>query len=230
MPFTSIDKFGELSGYGIDLANAIGKTLEYKIEFRLIPFNALENEIDKNTLDIVIAPIDSNNQKNLKNNIIYSKPYYYNKLTMLINSVSKDKFLSEKFVRGTKLCLPNKPYILDYIRKHYLGTKIMLFEGSRHSVDALYKNECDAIIDTKSSNEYYRTKHKLGKLECLPIPDAAEYDHPYRIAMSSRNSKLKDKIDDAIVHLIQTGELNKIHRKWFQSNLEIREEDFFGED
>ncbi len=216
-PFSITNSHGELSGYNIDVIKAIARTLEYNIEFRIIPFTALEKDLKRRIVDVVIAPMDSGNDMNIRSDIIYTEPYYFNYLTLL-KKIDKDiAYTEDGFGKGTKICLPNKPYILDYVRAHYIGTTVKIYNGSKNAVDAIYKNECDVVVDTKSSNEYYRTKHRLNKMEIKPIYNAVEYNHIYKIAMNANKKYLKERINKAIDHLIQTGELNRIHEKWFSS-------------
>lgn len=218
-PFSITNSMGDLSGYDIDVIRAIARKLDYKIEFKIIAFTGIENNINKRLVDVVMAPMDSNNPENQSENIVYSKPYFFNYLTYLKKKDTDLKLsANEEFQDGTRICIPNKPHILDYVRAHYINTIIKIYNGSNLAVDSLYKNECELLIDTKSSNEYYKTKHKLNKLEIKPIYNAESYNHIYKIAMSAYRKDLIEKINSAIDHLIQTGEINKIHQKWFSSN------------
>lgn len=221
-PFSITNSHGELSGYNIDVIKAIARTLEFKIEFRIIPFTALEKDLKRRIVDVVIAPMDNGNENNIRPDFIYTKPYYYNNLTLL-KKINREITYTEKgFAKGTKICLPNKPYILDYVRAHFIGSSIRIYNGSKNAVDAIYKNECDVVVDTKSSNEYYITKHRLNRMEIQPIYNAVEYNHIYKIAMNANKKYLKESINKAIDHLIQTGELNRIHEKWFSSRYEVK--------
>ena len=221
-PFSITNSHGELSGYNIDVIKAIARSLEYKIEFRIIPFTALEKELKRKNVDVVVAPMDSNNELNNSTDIIYTKPYYFNNLTILKMIDREIPYSDKGFSEGTKICLPNKPYILDYVRAHYINSIVKIYNGSKNAVDAIYKMECDVVVDTKSSNEYYRTKHRLNRMEVKPLLNAVEYNHIYKIAMNSNKKHLKERINKAIDHLIQTGELNRIHEKWFSSKYLVR--------
>lgn len=221
-PFSITSSQGELSGYNIDVIRAIARALNYKIEFRIIPFTALEKDLKRRIVDVVIAPMDSGNDKNIRPDFIYTNPYYFNNLTILKKIDREISYTEKGFGKGTKICLPNKPYILDYVRSHFNGTTIKIYNGSKNAVDAIYKNQCDVVVDTKSSNEYYRTKHRLNKMEVKPIYNADEYDHIYKIAMNANKRYLKERINKAIEHLIQTGELNRIHEKWFSSKYQVK--------
>lgn len=218
-PFSITNSFGDLSGYDVDIIKAIAKKLDYHIEFKIIAFTGLENNLNNRLVDVVLAPVDSNNPENQSKNIIYSKPYYFNYLTFLKRKDRDIKLSSEgEFKKDSKLCIPNKPFIVNFVRTHYINTIIKIYNGSNLGVDALYENECDVLIDTKSSNEYYRTKHNLNKLEVKPIYSDDSYNHTYKIAMNIHRGDLIDKINEGLEHLIQTGEINKIHRKWFSSD------------
>ena len=82
-PFSITNSFGDLSGYDVDIIKAIAKKLDYKIEFKIIAFTGLENNLNNRLVDVVLAPMDSNTPENQSRNIIYSKPYFFNYLTMM---------------------------------------------------------------------------------------------------------------------------------------------------
>ena len=218
-PFSITNSFGDLSGYDVDIIKAIAKKLDYKIEFKIIAFTGLENNLNNRLVDVVLAPMDSNTPENQSRNIIYSKPYFFNYLTMMKIKGKEIKLNAEgDFEKNSMLCIPNKPFILNFVRTHYTNTILKIYNGSNLAIDALYENECDVIIDTKSSNEYYRTKHNLNKLEIKPIYSDDAYNHTYKIAMSIHRPDLFEQINKGLEHLIQTGEINKIHQKWFSSD------------
>ena len=91
-----------------------------------------------------------------------------------------------------------------------------LKEQNEKSGDILSKKNPQDISSEKTSEN--STKHNLNKLEIKPIYSDDAYNHTYKIAMSIHRPDLFEQINKGLEHLIQTGEINKIHQKWFSSD------------
>ncbi len=218
-PFSSTNNIGELNGYTIDILKAIGRILDYRIEFRILPFTALEKSLETEVIDVIVAPFDTSKiDLNKDKKMIYSEPYYNNALSVMYRTDNNFKHYHRYVFDKDNLCMPNKPFIFNHIRKYYKTRNLQIYENSKKATDALFKGSCDLLVDTKSSNEYYKTKHNLKRMKVMILKTAVDYKHVYRFAISRNKSWIQDDINRAMEHLRQTGELNTIHQKWFSSN------------
>ena len=73
----------------------------------------------------------------------------------------------------------------------------MIYSNSGAAFNGLYNNQCDVLVDSKSSASYYITKHNLRSLKMYDMPE--------------NNASVYYKID-------------KISQKWFSRNSDIKSE------
>ncbi len=213
---------GELKGFNIDLAKAIAKSLDAKVEFRILPFNDLEKNLKQKKIDMIIGPFDTHNIV-LPKDYVYSVPYFKNNLVLIKRKQDRDsELLRLNSTKGSSYCITDKPHVLTYVRRKLSDKTIKIYENSQATLQAIYLGECSAIIDSYSSANYYITKHKLKHLTIISLENTTHY-HLYRIVLNLEDISLKKKINDAILYMSQTGQLDKISQKWFSQKSTIRE-------
>ena len=221
-PFSSANHMGELKGFNIDLAKAIAKSLDAKVEFRILPFNDLEKNLKQKKIDMIIGPFDTHNIV-LPKDYVYSVPYFKNNLVLIKRKQDRDsELLRRNYTKGSSYCITDKPHVLTYVRRKLSDKTIKIYENSQAALQAIYLGECSAIIDSYSSANYYITKHKLKHLTIISLENTTHY-HLYRIVLNLEDISLKKKINDAILYMSQTGQLDKISQKWFSQKSTIRE-------
>ena len=221
-PFSSANHMGELKGFNIDLAKAIAKSLDAKVEFRILPFNDLEKNLKQKKIDMIIGPFDTHNIV-LPKDYVYSVPYFKNNLVLIKRKQDRDSELFRRnSTKDSSYCITDKPHVLNYVRRKFSDKTIKIYENSQAALQAIYLGECSAIIDSYSSANYYITKHKLKHLTIISLENTTHY-HLYRIVLNLEDISLKNKINDAILYMSQTGQLDKISQKWFSQKSTIRE-------
>ncbi len=215
-PFCITNDIGELRGYNIDLMNSIAHALNIKVEYRIIPFTALQECLRLGTVDAVIAPFDSNKRQNQKYTS-FTEPYYKNYLSYVVKETNRHFNLTNDGVEGKNICVVEKQRILEYVRKYLYKARLSIYSSSQASFKGLFEGFCDAVVDTKSSNEYYITKHKLRRLDVKKHSGKYSPGRTYRIAVKKGNDNLVSDLNKGLLYVKQTGEFDKINRKWFSS-------------
>lgn len=86
-PFSMTSDIGDLKGFGVDVMRAVANALDVNVEFRMIPFYALQNSLRRGTVDAVVAPFDSNLKENQLNSN-FSAPYFKNNLVLQLKIIS----------------------------------------------------------------------------------------------------------------------------------------------
>ena len=82
-PFVYFDENGQLSGYDIELMQAISENLGDEVEFIEMPFANLIPALENNNVDIIIAAIHITPER--QNIVSFSKPYLNTGLVMVID-------------------------------------------------------------------------------------------------------------------------------------------------
>ena len=211
-PFSMTSDIGDLKGFGVDVMRAVANALDVNVEFRMIPFYALQNSLRRGTVDAVVAPFDSNLKENQLNSN-FSTPYFKNNLVFAVKDNLAYKYKDISSMAGAKFCVTDKPDVLKYVRSKYKNSVIMIFASSEDAFSGLYKEQCATFIDSKSSMYYYISKHRLRQLTVKDIPFTGEVT--YKIAVGDNKAELLNKINKGLDYLMSTREIDEISKKWF---------------
>lgn len=82
-PFEMADKSGELVGYDIDVAKALGKELGVKVEFQNYAFSGLIPALQANKIDVVVAGMTITDKR--KEVVDFSDSYFTSGQALLVN-------------------------------------------------------------------------------------------------------------------------------------------------
>ncbi|MFC6177790.1 amino acid ABC transporter substrate-binding protein [Companilactobacillus huachuanensis] len=216
VPMGFREKDGKLVGYDIDLAKAVFKQYGIKADFQPIDWNMKETELRNRTIDLIwngytITPA---RQKQL----LFSRPYMANRQVLVTKTA--ENITSFKGMQGKTLgaqtsssgasLLDEKPTMLkDYIK----GKTPVLYDSFNNALMDLDANRIQGLLIDSVYAGYYISKEK----------DSASYrvtrggfdGEDFAVGMRKGDKTLKSKIDKGLQKLANTGELQRINKKWF---------------
>ncbi len=220
-PFCITDDIGDLRGFNIDIMSTLGKALGVKVVYKIIPFTSLHEALRQGKIDVVIAPFDSDMNVN-KRFVEFTKPYYINNVSYLTLK-SAPVHLSKKKNEVKSICVLDKSNIVNFVRANFKDARKEIYDISKNALKALNRGNCEIIVDVKSSLQYYVTKHKLKDVMTFNVPTDAKDEHIYRIAVKKEKLHLLTKLNEALDHIVQTGEMDMINNKWFSKKEDLSE-------
>lgn len=221
-PFSITDDKGNLTGFNIDIMNAISKAIGFHVEYRVVPFNTLTEHLQKGRVDAIIAPIDSNDINHSKY-ADFSEPYYVNYTSFAVKNDAVRFLNTADDFRGKRLCVVQNSSLYDFVRRSFSEATIYIYDDTKTAFYALHKNECVAVIDTRATNEYFIYKNDFKGMSVKPL-EIRNFSQVYRIAVSKGNHELAESFTSAIRFMRQNGELDKIYKKWFNRKSELSED------
>lgn len=206
VPF-EFKKDGKYVGFDIDMWAAIAKSLDLEYELRPMDFNGIIPGLQTGNIDVALAGITIKSKR--EEVIDFSHPYYDSGIMMMVgidvtdvNSPAdlKDKIVAVK--QGTAAA--------DYVDT--LGAKeVRKFPNIDNAYLELRTGRVDvAMHDTPNVLYYVKTAGNNQVKATGPILDAQSYGIGF-----PNNSPLRDKVNVALLKLIETGAYAKIYRKWF---------------
>lgn len=209
-PFGFRDKNGNLTGYDIDLAKVIAKTLlgdESKLE--LVPVTASNRimKLNSGEVDMLVATMSITPQRQVILN--FSEPYYIAGQAILVRSSSNVTNLME--FKHKKLIVVFGSTSEQNIRMNLPEIEIVGCKTYQEAFQALKEGKAEGIIADDTILIKYALKDRSVKL--LPKRYTQE---PYAIAFRKEtpSEKLVDKVDYIIEYLSETGGLEKMKDKW----------------
>jgi len=215
------DKNNKLVGFDVDMAKAVGKELNIKIKFQPIDWDSKESELKSKNIDCIWNGMSATKERQEKMSL--SNKYLNNKI--IIMSLNKNiNAKSEADLKDIKIGTQADSAALETMQanKNYDSFKDNISE---------YKSYDDAILDMKA-----------GRIDCIAIDQVlGEYKNKktdeelyvsdfdfgndfYAIGFRKEDTELTNKVNDALKAVIDSGQAEKISKKWFGKNIVIFED------
>lgn len=215
------DSDGNLVGFDIDLANAVGKELGVEVEFVPIDWNAKEIELQAKTIDCVWNGMSITPDR-LENMELTDK--YLNNKIVLMTLASSDLDVTEAsqladFKIGTQVDSSALKMLQSNEAYESFKNNISEYDTYDTAIMDLKAGRVDVIAVDQVLGEY--TNNNLGgeMKECT----YSLGDDYYVIGCAKGNTALRDKLNDTIEKLVNDGTAASISEKWFGKNIVVFE-------
>ena len=213
MPFEFKDlKTGKYVGFDIDLWDAVAKDLGLEYELQPMAFNGIVPALQTGNVDVGIAGMTIKSKR--MEVIDFAYPYYQSGLRLLVRADNTDiksiEDLKNKVV-ATKIGTSSVDYVKPYTTK-----KIHKFQDQDAAFMELRSGGADAVIFDKPVVEDYANNTGKGAVKVVGPVYAGQY---YGIGFPA-GSSLRKQVSIAILRLMESGEYNKIYKKWFGIDLQ----------
>lgn len=208
---------GEVTGFDIDIAKAVGEKLGVEIEFVYIDWDAKVLELEAGNIDMIWNGLTITEDR--KKEILFSKPYFNNRIVILtlkdspINSISD---LSEKNV-GVELQSSGQS-ALEASEVFGSINEMVKYTTITEAVLDLKAGGIDAIVADEIFARYAVSK----EADAYKIPEDVFNSENYGIGFRLEDVALRDKIDEIIDGLAEDGTALEISLKWFGEDLLLR--------
>ena len=208
---------GEITGFDIDIAKAVGEKLGVEIEFVYIDWDAKVLELDAGNIDMIWNGLTITEDR--KKEILFSKPYFNNRIVILtlkdsmINSISD---LAEMNV-GVELQSSGQSALES---SEVFGSikEMVKYTTITEAVLDLKAGGIDAIVADEIFARYAVSK----EADAYKIPEDVFNSENYGIGFRLEDVALRDKIDQIIDELAEDGTALEISLKWFGEDLLLR--------
>ena len=197
----------ELTGFDIELVQAIGKQMGAKVEISGMGFDALIPALNAGNIDVAIAGMTITEER--KKAVSFSDPYYTSGLIIMVkkdNTAVKsiDDFKGKRIAAQIGTTGEMKSRSVE-------GAKVTTFNTQDEAALELKNGGVDAVIGDLPVMEYYLAKG--GSQFAMTVGEKMEAEQ-YGIA-AKKGSKLVEDINKAMAELKKNGEFDKIYKKWF---------------
>ncbi|MGO4343470.1 ABC transporter substrate-binding protein/permease [Pedococcus sp. 2YAF34] len=195
-----------LTGYDIDVMNAIGKHLGVKVEYVETPFDSMFAALEAGRFDVVANQITFNEERNARYDL--TDPYVE---TTGVLVVRKD----EKGI--TKLADLKGKKAAENITSNWAevakgaGATIVGVDDMSLAIDNLEQGRVDALVNDKLAiRNYLRTKPDAGIKVVAETNDVSK-----SVLAAKKGSGYLPQLDKAIADLKADGTLDTIYAKYF---------------
>lgn len=208
---------GEITGFDIDIAKAVGEKLGVDIEFVYIDWDAKVLELEVGNIDMIWNGLTITEDR--KKEILFSKPYFNNRIVIL---TLKDSMINSI----NDLAEMNIGVELQSSGQSALESSVV-FESIEEMVK--YTTITEAVLDLKAggidaivADEIFARYAVSKEVDAYKIPDDVFNSENYGIGFRLEDVALRDKIDQIIDELAEDGTALEISLKWFGEDLLLR--------
>ena len=203
----------ELNGYDIELAYRFAAWLGADIEFKVYDFNGIISAAESGDFDCIMSDLyktDENSEV-----IPFSDTLFDVELTAMVKddgSASRITSLSE--LKNGNIAVMTGTNFPEHVLKALPDATLLYFNTYADCVNAVKNGKADAAAYDEPSARYLMTEDSTVTF----LPEFLEkLDYGYIFQKSEKGEELRGKLDAYIIKLKESGELQAMQDKWFDS-------------
>lgn len=206
-PYTYHDDDGNLTGFEVDVANAIGEKMGYKVEFVETEWDSIFEALKAGNFDVVMNQVTITDER--LETYDFSTPYVYSK-PVLIVAADNTEITSFDDVAGKKAA-EGLTSNFNQIAQNY-GAEIIGQDEFALAMECVLSGEADLTINDELTYAYWKTvKGDTASKIVAESDDVAAS----AVLMEKGNDELLEKINAAIEELLADGTIAEISEKYF---------------
>lgn len=215
-PFASPDpKTREMVGFDVDLCRAIARELGVNAEIKPVSVEARVPEVKLGHVDIAVANLAYTLSR--AEQIQFSDPYYLAKEMLIVKA--NDPGQKKADFEGKRLASTKGSTSELAIRKN--NSDALTFQDTGSAYLAVQQGKARGLVANTMTTTKIVNESKTKGAEMRMIQEPMLYQ-PIGIGMKKGEPALTAKINEILVKLDTSGELNQIWDKWLGPNTEYK--------
>lgn len=211
------DEAGELVGFDIDLANAVGELKGWEIEFQPIDWDTKEVELETGKIDVIWNGFSYTDERN--ETMTLSAPYLDNAQIILVPADSD--ITTKADLAGKIIGLQDGSSAAVAVEADEMASEIGDIVTYDTNVNAFTDlgigGRIDAVVADEVVAKYYLDTSGAD----FRILDEDFGSEVYIVAAKLGNTNLMDQLEEALTELGENGTAAEISEKWFGDNIYI---------
>ena len=212
------DESGEIVGFDIDLAKAMGEKLGKAIEFQSIDWTMKETELNAGNIDFIWNGYSISDER--KEQVDFSVPYLKNR--QIIITLADSDINAKADLAGKTVAAQTGSTAVDAIESEpdvmatFKDGKPVTYESNNDVLMDLEAGRVDAAVADEIIVRYYVSKKGEEKFKVL---DEDFGEEEYGVGMRKGDAKMVDAFNKAYDELKAEGKLAEISTKWFGEDI-----------
>jgi len=212
------DEKGEIVGFDVDLAKALGKKLGKEITFQPINWDMKETELTSGNIDFIWNGYTITDER--KEKVSFSTPYLNNKQVIVTLADSPVKTKAD--LAGKKVGAQSESSAVSAmekdsaIYKSFDGSKAITFEDNNQALMDLEAGRLDAVVADEILLRYYMT---LKGAEKYAVLDENFGEEEYGVGIRKDDTKMVEAFNKAYAEMKADGTLKTISEQWFSADI-----------
>ena len=210
------DESGEIVGFDVDLAKAMGEKLGKAIEFQSIDWSMKETELNAGNIDFIWNGYSISDERKVD----FSTPYLKNR--QIIITLADSEINTKADLAGKTVAAQTGSTAVDAIEAEpevlatFKDGKPVTYESNNDVLMDLEAGRVDAAVADEIIVRYYLSKKGEDKFKIL---DEDFGDEEYGVGMRKGDTTMVEAFNKAYEELKADGTVAEISTKWFGEDI-----------
>jgi cystine transport system substrate-binding protein len=209
-PFTYHDESGKLTGFDVEIAEAIAGKLGVKAQFLEGKWDGLIAGLDANRYDAVINEVAVTDARKQKYD--FSDPYIVSHAALIVGS-NNTTIKSFDDLKGKKSANTLTSNFGKIAAAH--GAEVIPVQGFNESIDLLTSGRVDATVNDSLSFLDFKKHKPDAKVKIAAIDTSSDSSDHSAVLIRKGNPELQAAINKALAEIKADGTYAKISEKYF---------------
>ena len=214
-PMSFRDTDGQIVGFDVDLAEAIGEDIGVSFEFQAIDWTMKETELNTGNIDLIWNGYTITDER--KEKVAFSDSYLENKqiiVTLADSDIQTKADLAGKTVSTQQASASQDAIEADEsgIIAEFEGGQPVLYATFTHVFNDLDSGRSDAIVVDEVLGRYIMKQKGADNYKVL---DDNFGEEEYGVGMRKEDTRLQDAINQGLADLQENGQYQEIYQTWF---------------
>ncbi|WP_461207084.1 ABC transporter substrate-binding protein [Clostridium sp. DL1XJH146] len=210
-PFNFIDENGDLTGFDIDIANAIAKEIGVKSKPITTTWDGIIAGLTGKKFDMIIGSMSITEERQKQVN--FTTPYYYDGAQFF--AIKGSGLNSIEDLQDGKVGVVTGTTFHDALNEMDNIKEILQFESDVDNIMAAEQGRSDGLVTGKFVGLQAPEKYDV---DLEPVGQLL-YAEEIGIAIRKDDTKLLEEVNAALAKIVEDGTYEEISNKWFGVNI-----------
>lgn len=207
-PMEFVDN-GKLTGFDVELVEALAADMGKKVEWTQIDFKGLIPGLVSRRYDMAVSAIYITDER--RKVVDFGDSYYAGGLVMMVKD-GNDKIRGPQDLDGKRVSVQVGTKSVSYLKEHFPKVQLVEVEKNDQMFNLVDIGRADAAVTgLPAAYQYVRTR---GGLTVLPEPLTTE---AYGMAVRKDMPELTQALNASLANLKANGTYDAIVKKWFSN-------------
>ena len=207
-PFNFRDEQGKLSGFDVEIAEAIAGKLNVKPEFTTTEWSGILAGLQAGKYDVIVNQVAATAQR--RQVFDFSEPYVVSSPQLIVRANETRPIRSAADLKGLTIGVGQGSNYADLARS-IAGAQVKVYPGAPEYLQDLASGRIDVALNDSLLIPYLAQKTRLPVKAGAPLGNVETNAIPFR----KGSPKFKQAIDRALEELKADGTFARISTKWF---------------
>lgn len=206
-PYSYLDEKGKITGFNVDLANAVAQVMNMNIQIYPAPWHEIRDNLLNGSIDTIAGMYFS---KARDRRFDFSPPFVIIHHTAFVRK-GEGNLKTEDDLRNKTLIVMDGDIMHDYVVEKGFTSNLIIAETIDDALRELSAGRGDSALLARLPGVYHIKKRALSNIE-----DTGLLLRPseYCFAVGEGDKELLGKFSEGLAVLEATGRYQEIHEKW----------------